>query len=220
MSVYVAIETATDVGSIAVGDGAALLGEVALGVHARHAEMMLPALDFILQGARVDRTAITGVVVGAGPGSFTGVRIAGATARGLAMGLNVPLFAFSSLAALAASVATDRPVCALFDARRGEVYAACYVRAKAGLSALMAPAVCSADDLRERVSVWDPVYIGDGARRYADVLRIAAPVPAWPRASQLLALAAAQPEDGRVLDMAAWEPDYLRASGAERGIAG
>jgi tRNA threonylcarbamoyladenosine biosynthesis protein TsaB len=66
------------------------------------------------------------VIVGAGPGSFTGVRVAAATARGLAHGLGVPLYAYSSLAAVAMETGLDGNVCALFDARRGEVYAACY----------------------------------------------------------------------------------------------
>jgi len=216
----VAIETSTEVGSIAIGDGSKLLGEVAIGIHSRHAEMLLPALDFLLRSTRTERSALTGVVVGAGPGSFTGVRIAGATARGLARGLDLPLYAFSSLAVLAAPLATDRAVCALFDARRGEVYAACHARSGGKLVTLMAPAVCSADDLRERVAEWDPLFAGDGAQRYADALRIAPPASISPRAQALLTLAVEQPEDGRVLDIAAWEPEYLRASGAERGIAG
>jgi tRNA threonylcarbamoyladenosine biosynthesis protein TsaB len=66
------------------------------------------------------------VVVGAGPGSFTGVRVAGATAKGLVAALDVPLVAYSSLLALVAGVPATGPVCGLFDARRGEVYAGCW----------------------------------------------------------------------------------------------
>jgi tRNA threonylcarbamoyladenosine biosynthesis protein TsaB len=220
MTMFIAIETSTDVGSIAIGDGATLLGEVSIGVHSRHAELLLPALDFLMRSVRIERSAITGVVVGAGPGSFTGVRIAGSTARGLARGLDVPLHAFSSLAALAYPLANDRPVCALFDARRGEVYAACYEAFNGTLRTLMAPEVCSADALRERTAHWSPLFTGDGARRYADALGIAVPAPAWPAARSLLALVAQQADGGRVHDTDAWEPDYLRASGAERGIAG
>jgi tRNA threonylcarbamoyladenosine biosynthesis protein TsaB len=220
--VFVAIETATELGSIAIGRGNALAGEVSIGVTTRHAESLLPALDFLLRTARLDRSRIAGVVVGAGPGSFTGVRIAAATARGLAAGLAVPLYAYSSLAALAIDTAADVPVCALFDARRGEVYAACYERVAGTdeLRALLEPEAVTVDALLERLGGLRPRFTGDGARRYADQLGIAVPPPGAPRASALLRLAAADSGGGLVHDAAGWEPSYLRASGAERGIVG
>jgi tRNA threonylcarbamoyladenosine biosynthesis protein TsaB len=216
----VALETATDIGSVAVGRGSELLGEVAIGGRSRHAESLLPALEFIMRTAGVTRTDIRGIVVGAGPGSFTGVRVAAATARGLAAGWNVPLYAYSSLAALALDAAADSAVWALFDARRGEVYAAAYARQNGDvLRTLVEPDALRAVDLRAH-SLPAARFTGDGARRYADVLGIAPPPPAYPRAAALLRLAAADPERGLVRDRAGWEPTYLRDSGAERGLAG
>jgi tRNA threonylcarbamoyladenosine biosynthesis protein TsaB len=222
VSVLVAIETATDHGSVALGSGNDLLGEVAISVRSRHAEAMLPALEFLLRTARVDRGEIGGVVVGAGPGSFTGVRVAAATARGLAQGLGVPLHAFPSLAALALEDGAAEPTCALFDARRGEVYAACYVRLDGTdrLRTLLEPTVLPVAGLLERVAGLAPRFTGEGAARYAAALGIEPPVPRTPRASALLRLAAAAADGGRVRDVAGWEPTYLRASGAERGVAG
>jgi tRNA threonylcarbamoyladenosine biosynthesis protein TsaB len=216
----IALEAGTDTGSVALGSGDELLGEVAIGSHSRHAEALLPALDFLLRTTRVDRANIVGIVVGAGPGSFTGLRIAAATARGLAQGLNVPLYAYSTLAALALDVQTERPVCALLDARRGEVYAAVYRRrGRSALEEIMAPAALPLARLLPRIAAYEPVFAGPGAERYAAELP-AAPVPALPRASALLRLAAAEPEAGRVEAPAGWEPAYLRASGAERGVPG
>jgi tRNA threonylcarbamoyladenosine biosynthesis protein TsaB len=222
VSVFVAIETATDHGSIAIGSGAGVVGEVSLGVRSRHAESLLPALEFLLRAGRLGRRDIEGIVVGAGPGSFTGVRVAAATARGLAHGLAVPLHAFSSLAALALEDGAATPTCALFDARRGEVYAACYVRdgESDALRTLLEPDVLSVRELLRRVAGLDPRYSGEGAVRYAAELGIASPPPRVPRASGLLRLAAAQPGAGRIEDSAGWEPAYLRSSGAERGVAG
>lgn len=220
MSVLLAIETSTDAGSIALGRGVEVAGEVLVGSYTRHAEMLLPALDFLLRSTKLERAAISGVVVGAGPGSFTGVRIAASTARGLAHGLGVPLYAFSSLEALALDAHSERAVCALFDARRGEVYAGCYRTGAAGTETLLEPDALSVDALLERVREHDPIFVGEGAVRYADALRIAPPVLRWPRASALLRAAAAEPERGRIHDTAGWEPSYLRASGAERGIRG
>lgn len=222
MNVFVAIETATDAGSVALGAGRDLLGEVLIGTRTRHAESLLPALDFLLRSARVTRTDLSGIVVGAGPGSFTGVRVAAATARGLAHALALPLFAYSSLAGLALAASTNRPVCALFDARRGEVYAACYERENGSdrLRTLLEPDVLTIAQLRARLKGADVVFAGAGAARYASELGIADPEPLLPHAAALLRLQAAQPEQGRVAHAAAWEPSYLRASGAERGIAG
>lgn len=223
MSVLIAIEASTGTGSVAVGRGGELIGEVVIGMHTRHAQALLPALDFLLRTAAVRRTDIGGVVVGAGPGSFTGVRIAAATARGLALGLGVPFYAWSSLAALALDAAvSDAPVCTLFDARRGEVYAACYRRAGASdrLATLIEPVALHVSNLVDAVSqlqLGHVVYAGDGARRYAAELdQPSTATSIYPRASALLRLAAADPALGRIDSPSGWEPSYLRASGAER----
>jgi tRNA threonylcarbamoyladenosine biosynthesis protein TsaB len=222
MRVLVAIEAATDIGSVAIGDERGLIGELTVGMRTRHAESLLPGLQYLLQSAGVERQDIAGVVVGAGPGSFTGVRIAAATARGLAHGLNVPLYAYSSLAALAASAGVAGLVCPLFDARRGEVYGACYemdgweVR-----RTVLQPAALTATEIADRIREYAPHFVGEGAVRYAAELGIAAPPPLLPRAAALLWLAHNdRTEGGRVELTAGWEPDYLRASGAELGVAG
>lgn len=218
----VAIETSTDTGSIAIGRGPELVGEVVIGARSRHAESLLPALEFLLRSARMQRSEIRGIVVGAGPGSFTGVRVAAATARGLAAGLDVPFYAYSSLAGLAVGTVTAGVICTVFDARRGEVYAACYERegSRDVMRTVLEPEAMHVDDLRARTAALDVIHIGDGARRYADALGITPPPPAFPRAAGLLRLAAADPDTGLIVEPAAWEPTYLRSSGAERGIAG
>jgi tRNA threonylcarbamoyladenosine biosynthesis protein TsaB len=219
--VFVAIETSTDAGSVALGNGRELIGEVMIGTRTRHAESLLPALDFLLRSTRTPKDALRGVIVGAGPGSFTGVRVAAATARGLAHALAVPLFAYSSLAVLALEARAPGPVCALFDARRGEVYAACYQRAAGDrLTTLLEPDVLGIDTLLEQVRKHDPHFVGEAASRYAQQLGITVHDVIQPRAAALLRLQAAQPDDGLVHRSAGWEPSYLRASGAERGIAG
>jgi tRNA threonylcarbamoyladenosine biosynthesis protein TsaB len=221
--VFLAVETSTDYGSIAIGRGTDLIGEVVIGARSRHAESLLPALDFLLRSARLARRDVRGIVVGAGPGSFTGVRVAAATVLGLATGLGVPLYAFSSLAALALEAAAAAgAVCAVFDARRGEVYAACYQRdaSRDILRTLLEPEAMPVAELRARTQPMSVTYTGDGARRYADALGIQPPPAAFPRAAALLRLAAADPEGSLVEQPSAWEPSYLRSSGAERGVAG
>lgn len=218
MSTWLGIEAATPTGGAAVARDGVLLAEVTLGLTTRHSELLLPGIDFVLHAAGVGRAELDGIVVGAGPGSFTGVRIAAATARGLAAALHIPLFAHSSLAAVAAGARTgDRPVCALFDARRGEVYAGCYRFADGRMDVLLAPAALPLATVLERVAPYQPLFAGDGAVRYAARLPVAPlpPLLAPPRAAALLWLQQLDPDAGRVRAVAGWEPAYLRESGAE-----
>jgi tRNA threonylcarbamoyladenosine biosynthesis protein TsaB len=224
-AVLLALECSTSVASVALGRGAALLGEIVLGAGTRQAETLLPAVDQLLRLADIRRTELEGVVVGAGPGSFTGLRIAAATAKGLVRALDVPLFAYSGLLAAAVSTGVSaRPVYTLFDARRGEVYAAGYVVTDRSVEAVMRPAVLELAQLLEVVTAAETVFAGEGAVKHAEELRgrggkVLAARAGIPRASSLLWLAHNHAADGRIADPTHWQPDYLRASSAERGIS-
>jgi tRNA threonylcarbamoyladenosine biosynthesis protein TsaB len=214
-----ALDTAMSLGSVAVGRSGRLLAEATLGVTIRHSESLLPAIRFVLERARIAPADLQAIVVGAGPGSFTGVRIAGATAKGMVHGLGIPLFAYSSLATLAAGAGvTDRPVCALIDAHRDEVFAAAYAFPReGGIEEILAPSVIDVDQLAERLAGESPVWVGEAALRFRDRLRrggeVGAEPLAVPRAASLLWLAARAPATGRVENPAAWVPDYVRAPG-------
>jgi tRNA threonylcarbamoyladenosine biosynthesis protein TsaB len=216
------IEASTPVGSVAVARGETLLAETTLGLTTRHAELLLPALDFVLRAAGVGREELEEIVVGAGPGSFTGVRIAAATARGLAAALGVPLAAHGSLAVAAAATGVRaQPVCALFDARRGEVYAACYRFTEDAMETLLEPVAADVAEVVERLADQDVAWTGDGAHAYAARLPAGRVVPSLlgtPRAAALLWLHGRAPEAARIAEPSGWEPTYLRGSGAERGL--
>ncbi|MGH7576190.1 MAG: tRNA (adenosine(37)-N6)-threonylcarbamoyltransferase complex dimerization subunit type 1 TsaB, partial [Longimicrobiales bacterium] len=109
MALLLAIDTATSMGSVAIGDGDRVLAELTLGVGTRHSAALLPAIRFALEHAGLEPGQIDGVVVGAGPGSFTGVRIAAATAKALVHATQRPLYAYSTLLALAAAVVPAHP---------------------------------------------------------------------------------------------------------------
>jgi tRNA threonylcarbamoyladenosine biosynthesis protein TsaB len=222
--IRVALETSTPVGSVAVGRGSDLLAEVALGIQTRHAEGVLPGLELALSLAGVERADVGEVVVGAGPGSFTGVRVAASTAKGLVAALERPLLAFPSLLALAAGVPAAGPVCALFDARRGGVYGGCWVVAEEQIQTLVAPMVGAVTEVVAAVTPLSPavLFAGDGAVRYRHELVAAgvsaervARVPVHPRASVLLWLAEHHSSGARVGDVASWEPLYVRGSSAK-----
>lgn len=218
-----ALETSSALGGAAVGAAGALFGEVVLGPARRHAETLFPAIHFLLQSLDWTPADLTAVVVGDGPGSFTGIRIAAAAAKALAGALGLPLYAVPSLAGVAAGIpVSDRPVAALLDARRMEVYAACYRFAPdGGRETLLAPLAAPVESVVRRLRPHDPMYVGEGAQRYAAAIRAAGGTvgngaPCSSPAAALLWLVAREGEGLRVASPQRWEPRYLRATGAER----
>ena len=105
-----------------------ILARTALLEDEEHASLLIPRIEALLEELGATVGDLAGLVVGAGPGSFTGLRVGAATAKGMVRALGIPLWAFSSLAGAAASVDGDplRPRCVLFDARGDRVYAASY----------------------------------------------------------------------------------------------
>lgn len=103
--VYLALDTSTRVGSVCVAVGTAVQACEILDKPGAHASELVPTIREVLDRAGVDVSEVTGIVVGSGPGSFTGVRVAAATAKGLCRALEIPLWAVSSLEAGAASLA-------------------------------------------------------------------------------------------------------------------
>lgn len=218
----VALETGGDLGSVALGEEGELVAESLLSVRATHSETVLPEVERLLGRAGRKRSDVAAVVVGAGPGSFTGVRIAASLAKGLCFGAGRPLHAYSSLLAAAAATGLEGGVVACFDARRDEVYAAAYERV-APDGAASGPGVGGIDELLASVpgGAGDWAWAGGGARRHRDRIREAGGrvLPAHvgvPRAAALLWLARRFPGAGRVEEPATWEPAYVRRSSARR----
>lgn len=220
-----ALDTSTRLGSVALAEGERLLGESSLSVRATHSETVMPEVRRLLRRAHRSAGDLDRVVVGAGPGSFTGVRIAASLAKGLCAATGAELAAHSSLAAVAAGTGLGGRICVLFDARRGQVYAAAYEETPP-VSPSLGPLAAPVEDVLGRLPPGPWTFAGGGARVHREALEgreggRVLPFPHdAPRASALLALARAAPEAGRVDDPAAWEPQYVRASGAERPAAG
>ena len=218
-----ALDSSTRGGSVAIGVAGRVVAERVLEAATGASSLLMPAVDEAVRAAGLAPRDLSAIVVGGGPGSFTGLRIAAATAKALARALGVPLFAFSGLMAAAATLRhAGRPVAALFDARNREVFAGCWRFRDDGADEILAPAILTLDEAVGRLAPYAPLLAGDGATAHADALRAAfgedavvAPADQSPAAG-LLWLAAAIPGAGRVHHPATWEPEYLRASGAER----
>ena len=124
------LDTATSTAGIAITDDERVLGEARHDTSGRGADLLV-RIDELCRAAGVAPTALDAIAVGAGPGSFTGLRIGMATAKGIAFAARRPLWAVSSLAALADDALRELAeaagvICAVLDARRGEVFAGCY----------------------------------------------------------------------------------------------
>ena len=141
-----AFDTATDIATTALVDGADVLGE-----RVSAPKTMLEAFDSLLRHAGLTPGDIDALAVGTGPGSFTGTRIGLAVARGLALALDVPAAGVSTLDALAAGVPEGFPV---IDAKRGEVFVPGPLATRPELLALERGTLC----------------VGNGAQRYREVL--------------------------------------------------
>jgi tRNA threonylcarbamoyladenosine biosynthesis protein TsaB len=119
----VGIETATMTGGIALLSEERLISEYTLNVRTTHSARLMPALDQVLKDSHVDKREIDGIAVSIGPGSFTGLRIGLATAKGLALGLGVPLLGIPTLDALARNIPFAMyQICPMLDAKKKEVY--------------------------------------------------------------------------------------------------
>lgn len=218
-----AFDTSTEACSAALALGDAILQREELAPR-RHAELILPMVDSLLQEAGLRLKDLDALAFGRGPGAFTGVRLAAGIAQGLALGANLPVLPVSSLAALAQG-ATDPAdaLLATMDARMGEIYWGLFEPANGGAARLIAG---------ERVS--DPAAvtlpagrsffaIGSGWETYGALLaerfkgRVTGAAPARrPQARDLLPLARAELQQGQGLPPEQALPVYLRNEVAQK----
>lgn len=209
-----ALETSGELCSVALWrDGEVVSREVAAGQ--RHSELLLPMVDELLAGQGLTVRNVGAVAFGAGPGSFTGLRIACGVAQGIAFGAGLPVVGVSTLLALAEAAEADRVVCCL-DARMGEVYHAAYERLAGSWNTVHEPALCSPsavpplpDDTWTGCGSGFAAYGAALANRYGATLACVKSDVA-PHARQIAALAAIEFERGAGLSAEHAAPVYIR----------
>jgi tRNA threonylcarbamoyladenosine biosynthesis protein TsaB len=223
MPLLLTIQTATPAGSLALSDGDQLLVEASFDLPRTPTDWLLPALDDMLGRAKIERARIDGVVVVRGPGSFTGLRVGLASAKGLALGLGVPMVGVSSLQTLAMQLPHPAmPVCAMLDARKKEVYTALYSWQGGQPRPLSAERVCAPEALLAELDE-DTLFIGSGAMVYRTLIvrelgeraHFAPDFLNLPRAAAAAALAGPLWASAETLSAETLMPVYLRLSEAE-----
>jgi tRNA threonylcarbamoyladenosine biosynthesis protein TsaB len=165
------MDTATPVTGVAVGSEAGTLAEVAVRHERRHAEVLVPAVQWVLAQAEVDPAALAGVAVGTGPGLFTGLRVGVSTAKALAQAWGLPMVAVPSLDLIAFTHRhVQRAICPVIDARRGEVFCALYRHAPGGVVRLTDYQVLRPDQLAAGIEARgeEVLLCGDGALLYRE----------------------------------------------------
>lgn len=221
---WLALDTATPCASVAAGEPPGTRSSTVLEGARSHAAGIVELVDRSLHAAGLAVADLRGIVVSDGPGSFTGLRIGWAAAKGLAQERDLPLVAIPALAAAAASAAAvlgSVPIAACFDALRGQVFGAVYVVRPERLEVVVAPGVWTPEELMATTPERPRAAVGDGAVRYRSALEgwtgsRALDVRALrPTAASLLALVSLAGVGRRIEDPGAAEPDYGRPAEAQ-----
>ena len=216
-----AIETATDRASVALGTSVVDAVEREIVGARRHAAELLPAIERLLRDAGLELADVTGLVVSDGPGSFTGLRVGATVAKALARARGLPVWAAPSLLVRASGIARpDDTVLAVANALRGEVYAAAYRFDEAAIHELLPPSVYRPEVLLARAPRVGHL-VGEVPAPVAHLLEqglgrtLVAPPAGAPHARVLLGLVARPGGAVQIAAVESWEPAYGRPAEAQ-----
>ena len=213
-----AIDSSGLVAAAALLDGDILVGESLIHNKKTHSQTLLPMIHDMLRMAEVDIKEVETIAAAAGPGSFTGLRIGAATAKGLAQALDIPIAAVPTLEALAYNMAgADALVCPAMDARRNQTYYGIYyVHGEVPVVVQEQTAAPVEDMVRQINQLGKPIiFCGDGVPVFRSQLIQSVMVPSQ-RASSVAALGKIFLEKGMAVPAGEFAPIYLRMSQAER----
>ncbi|MBR1471372.1 MAG: tRNA (adenosine(37)-N6)-threonylcarbamoyltransferase complex dimerization subunit type 1 TsaB [Lachnospiraceae bacterium] len=228
----IALDSSGQTATVALVSGGKLLGEYTINHKKTHSQTLMPMLDALCTAAEFDPAAVDAIAVSAGPGSFTGLRIGAAAAKGMAQALDKPVIAVSTLKALAWQFyGSEELVCPMMDARRAQVYSGIYRFQReaegARLTVVAEGAALPAEEQLARLNAMqEPViFLGDGVEVHRTLIEtrmqrpfILAPLHRrYQSAACVAACAAAMLAAGEEpMPAALFAPEYLRPSQAER----
>ena len=222
-----ALDSSGLVASVAVVENDTLLAEYTVNYKKTHSQTLLPMLDEISNMTELDLSTIDAIAVAGGPGSFTGLRIGSATAKGLGLALEKPLISIPTTAAIAYNIwDTDKFVCPIMDARRNQVYTGVYRFENHQLVTLKKQWAAPVDELLEELNQRGETvtFLGDGVPVFREKIaqKLEVPYSFAPahvnkqRAAAVAALGSIYYKEGRTETAMEHIPEYLRVSQAER----
>lgn len=222
-----ALDSSGLVASVAVLEDDNLLAEYTVNYKKTHSQTLLPMLDTIAKMIELDLNTVDAIAIAAGPGSFTGLRIGSATAKGLGLALDIPLVEIPTVDALAYNLFdTDKLICPIMDARRSQVYTGLYHYENHKLVVCESQMALSVNVLAAKLNSRgeEVIFLGDGVSVYRPLLDELLTVPHSyapahvnkQRAAAVGALGAIYFSEGKIVNADEHEPEYLRKSQAER----
>ena len=221
-----AFETSAKAGSVALMQDGKLLAESYQNTGLTHSQTLLSMAETMIKSCDLTPHEMQAVAVAAGPGSFTGVRIGVAAAKGFAWGLEIPCCGVSTLEAMAENLGIyEGTVVCVMDARRSQVYNALFQAEKGGLTRLTPDRAISLAELEKELSqIPGPLYlVGDGSKLTYQALQETISNLILPpehhlhqRAAGVAMAAEKMLRSGKICDAESLQPNYLRLSQAER----
>jgi tRNA threonylcarbamoyladenosine biosynthesis protein TsaB len=217
------IDTATPIAALAVTDDDRPLAELSIDAGAKRGEVMALKVDEMLKGLGLEPADLEAYAVGIGPGSFTGLRSSLAFIKGLALANPGPVAGVSTLHALAMNGADySGPVLPVIDAKKGEVFTALFRSDDSGVVERESDDAAIAPERLSEMVEGPVLLLGDGIKRYSEVIEkalpqaVIAPESMWhPRASLIAALALPRLRKGDSDPVHSLVPVYVRSSDAE-----
>lgn len=220
------IESSSLVASVAIVDDGITMGEFTADFKKTHSQTLLPMIDDMVKLLGVELSDVDAIAVSGGPGSFTGLRIGSATAKGLGLALNKPLIHVPTLDATAYNLfGASGLICPIMDARRNQVYTGIY-RFEREFETVMAQDAMDMGDLIEKLNALGErvIFLGDGVPVYEKQIaeKLTVPYDLAPahvnrqRAASVAALGCVYFAEGKTETAVEHKPDYLRKSQAER----
>jgi len=219
------IETSTPQTAVALGNEQGIIAATVLTMGRAGDEVVMPAITHLLEWSDISLSSVSGVAVGLGPGLFTGMRVGIAAAKTLAQLLQVPIAGLTSLDVVAFSVRYSRRlICAVVDAKRGEVFHAFYLPVPGGIARQSNFEVASPEALRAELEARpeDILLVGNGALVYRRQLQeagnhvdFASAAYAFPAATALVELAIPRFQREEFDRLYELKPFYVRKTDAE-----
>ena len=214
----VAIDTSTDIASLALIKDGLVLAEMTWRTNRNHTIQLMPNLQQLLKLTGADSRSLTGVIVGLGPGSFNGLRVGVSAAKGLAFSLDIPIVGINSLEVTAFQYAMiGLPVCAIINAGRSEVATAVYQTIDGKWQQTALDQIITLEALCARITQ-ETIFCGEFVPQITAQLReklgtkavISSPLTDLRRASFLAELGLRRMENGDTDNVSTLQPIYLR----------